>query len=229
MTLPPFPARARLLRVGLAAACALTLSAAIACGGDDGGADPTAEIEPTAVPLPTEFPSPVVTDNAFRDDTKGYSGIIPEGWRFRPNFALDAATAIYPTDAFFSPDDVNGIQASITMVCNRPAAGATLETVRADFNQFLSNFAVSDIQTEDITVAGTPAAAFTYAQELRGQSSGEETPVVTAVQKRDVTFLNGECRWLISLLTPPDTLDEHLPTFQAFLDALAFQSATPAT
>jgi hypothetical protein len=68
--------------------------------------------------------TPVITDSQFEFPDKGYSVRFPEGWTPVANFLPGPDFSV---DAFFAPEEVNGLQPNIAVNCERLQEGMGLD------------------------------------------------------------------------------------------------------
>ncbi len=165
--------------------------------------------------MATATPSFSVSGATYTFAGKGYAVDLPAGWQARASVSFDVAGARFPTDAFVAPETTSGIQPSISFSCLKPRASeATTTTFRDAWKSFLKQLLSIDVQPTPTTVAQQPAYVFAYQQN---QANGG---TVNAA-RTDVVFVAGGCRWMITLLAPPEQqaadrriLDATLATFR---------------
>ncbi|HYM14736.1 MAG TPA: hypothetical protein VEZ14_04195 [Dehalococcoidia bacterium] len=190
--------------------CAGAVAAACGGGGTSGTARPS-------TPLP---PTPVVNGNHVIVAPKGYAADVPAGWSTHPVPGPVEAPTQFPPDVYLAPttrslaDPATILQPSITVACLTPIAGATDQaSARSQWATVAAGAAsafppVTPVAEANLTVAGVPAARFDYRLTLSGGHT---------LDRADVIFVAGKCRWLIRL----DTLLGTGKTDQGFAAFLA--------
>jgi hypothetical protein len=203
----------------------------MACGGG-GGQAPTPEltlVSGTVVPgtavvstvVPsTPFPLPTITGNHVEYPSKGYSVEFPEGWTVDSNvLTYGGVTA----DAFFAPEEVAGVQASISVS-------------REDLSDVLSPETYLEEKVKTVQAIGAEGL------DVRGGSTvaGREASILNygltrdsvRLEKRDVIFVGGGHGWVITLTIPAGQGETFYPLFDAFLgsfELLASAQPTPTS
>jgi hypothetical protein len=194
--------------------CAILLIGPAACGGStDRSATTTSAATPA--PQPTTTPSFTVNDGVYTFTGKGYSVRAPDGWQAHPDVSFDVSGARFPSDAFFAPDLIGGIQPSISISCLKPLADqTTTEEFRDGWSAFLKQLLQVDVTPSATTAGSNPAFIFAYVQN---QANGE----VTNADRTDIVFLSGQCRWMITLLAPAGQRDKYLPVLDGVRTSFA--------
>lgn len=173
-------------------------------------------------PRPGVFPTPAVADGVYTFADKGYAIRPPDGWQARPNLVFDQAGSRFPADAFFAPGPAGGAQANIVSQCMKPRAEqATTDAFRDAWKQYIQQVAKVDATAEPATVAGKPAWRFAYTQPLPENTAPGDPK---AVGKVDVLLVNGDCRWMFTLTSPPGDEATNGPLFDAALASVRFLS-----
>ncbi|MDE3096922.1 MAG: hypothetical protein KGK07_13120, partial [Chloroflexota bacterium] len=171
---------------------------------------------------PTPYPTPQVNGRTYTFGQKGYSIDVPAGWLVKPDEVFDTANARFPTDAFFSPATVGGIQPNISVVCLKPRPDqATTAAFRDGWGQYLSQIVHQPVTPSALTVAGKPAYEFAYTQPLPEQTAPGQA---NAVAKIDVLLVEGGCRWMVTLAAPVDQAAQFRTFFDQALASLKFQA-----
>ena len=217
-------------RASIALSALATVALAVACSGSKSGpgatATPSAGTPQTtataAVRRPTPYPTPQVNGRTYTFGQKGYSIDAPAGWLAKPDEVFDTANARFPTDAFFSPATVGGIQPNISVVCLKPRPDqATTAAFRDGWEQYVSQIVQHPVTSRAVTVDGKPAYEFAYRQPLPEQTAPGQAQ---AVEKIDVVLVEGGCRWMVTLAAPVDQAAQFRTFFDQALASLKFQA-----
>jgi hypothetical protein len=182
------------------------MTAGWGCSGSSGGTPTTTPgsegvaVSPTVRPGPTPFPTPELTGGVYTFPLKGYSIRPPGGWQARPNAVFDPVGNTFASDAFFSPDTIDGVQPNITVQCMKPRSDqASTQAFRDGWRQYVHQIVNEDVTPTEETLAGRQAYRFSYTQPLPENANTNEAK---AVQKLDVLLVEGSCRWMFSLTAP---------------------------
>lgn len=199
---------------------------AMACGGGGGQAPtPEATLVPgtaaisTVVPN-TPFPQPTITGNHVESTSKGYSVEFPQGWTVDPNvLTYGGVTA----DAFFAPEEVAGVQASISVSREDLSEVLSPETYLQEKVKTAQAIGAEGLDVKGgSTVAGRDASILNYGL----------TRDSVRLEKRDVIFVGGGHGWVITLTVPAGQGETFYPLFDAFLgsfELLASAQPTPSS
>jgi hypothetical protein len=203
---------------------------AVACGGG-GGQAPTPEVtlvSGTVVPgtaavstvvSNTPFPLPTITGNRVESTSKGYSVEFPQGWTADSNvLTYGGVTA----DAFFAPEEVAGVQASISVSREDLSEVLSPETYLQEKVKTAQAIGAEGLDVKGgSTVAGREASILNYGL----------TRDSVRLEKRDVIFVGGGHGWVITLTIPAGQGETFYPLFDAFLgsfELLASAQPTPS-
>ncbi len=198
------------------------------CGGGSGDATGTPPTASTAGPTPASsaapgkpgYATPMVANSTYAFGEKGYSIDVPAGWKMQPNEIFDQTNARFPTDAIFAPETVGGIQPSISVTCMKPQPDqTTTDAFRDGWKTFLGLMLSREVVPQSATVEGQAAWAFEYVQPLPEQTKPDEAHEIA---KRDVTLVEGDCRWLITLVYPGDKREQYVPTLEQAMASVKF-------
>lgn len=164
---------------------ALWLPLSAACSGDGGGSG-------TETPTATSGSLPVATIEGTRfSDPIGYVAEFPAGWRADDN-AIDFGDLV--TDAFFSPDTVDGVQTSLSVTCDRlNGATVSLEQFGAENQNTALELAAIDYQQRetDVRISDRPTRYVRYSLERSD----------ITIKKSEYLFVDDQCAWSITLTT----------------------------
>ena len=202
----------------------------MACGGG-GGQAPTPEltlVSGTVVPgtavvstvVPnTPFPLPTIAGNRVESTSKGYSVEFPQGWTVDSNvLTYGGVTA----DAFFAPEEVAGVQASISVSREDLSNVLSPETYLEEKVKTVQAIGAEGLDVKGgSTVAGREASILNYGL----------TRDSVRLEKRDVIFVGGGHGWVITLTIPAGQGETFYPLFDAFLgsfELLASAQPTPS-
>lgn len=221
--------RARRLALMVTVAAMAGLGA-VACGGG-GGEAPTPKatlVSGTVVPgtaavstvVPnTPFPEPTITGNRVESTSKGYRVEFPQGWTVDSNVL---AYAWVTADAFFAPEEVTGVQPSISVSREDLSEALSPETYLQEKVKTVQAMGAEGLDVQGgSTVAGREASILNYGL----------TRDSIRLEKRDVIFVGSGHGWVITLTIPPDQGATFYPLFDAFLgsfELLAPAQATPS-
>lgn len=188
---------------------------AVACGGG-GGQAPTPEVtvvSGTVVPS-TPFPEPTITGNRVESPSKGYSVEFPQGWTVDSNvLAYGGVTA----DAFFAPEEVAGVQPSISVSREDLSEALSPETYLEEKVKTAQAVGAEGLDVKGgSTVAGREASILNYGL----------TRDSVQMEKRDVVFVDDGHGWVITLTIPHGQGATFYPLFDAFLGS--FELLAPA-
>jgi len=210
------------LIVTIAATAAL---GAAACGGR-GGQAPTPKATPasgTVVPgtavvstvVPnTPFPQPTITGNHVEYPSKGYSVEFPEGWTVDSNVLAYAGVT---ADAFFAPEEVAGLQPSISVSREDLSEALSPETYLQEKVKTAQAVGAEGLDVQGgSTVAGREASILNYGL----------TRDSVRLEKREVIFVGSGHGWVITLTIPPGQGETFYPLLEAFLGS--FELLAPA-
>jgi hypothetical protein len=174
------------------------------CGGDDGGATPTAFVPEATVDA---GPPGLLEGNTFTSVARNYRITFPEGWRADEAFAV---TPLFIIDAFLGPNDGTPVEPNLTMTCNQ-LQGQTPEQFVENKRLFASSFAENEIVDEQqVMLAGEPALRLAYTQQTG----------TVALRKVEVHQARGSCGWSAVLTSDPSR--DYTREFQAAVDSLEF-------
>jgi len=178
-----------------------------ACGGNgDEVAQPTAAGQATAGTA-TPMNTPVITDNLFEFKDKGYSVSFPEGWLPMPNYLPGPNFSI---DAFFAPEEVEGLQPNMAVTCEGLPEGMTLEEYFDLKVEVVKQVTKAEPETSSREVDGQEARQLRYTREKN---------IDAPMEKTEVFLVTERCGWDISLTVPfTDRADYHEP-FDQFVDS----------
>lgn len=199
--------RSRYLFAVIVALLSLSLAA---CGGgdeDEEVAEPTVAEQPSPAAT-TPVGTPTIVNNLFEYQDKGYSVRMPEGWSPRPNFLPGPGLSI---DAFFAPDEVQGIQPNIAITCEVLPQEMTL---REYFDVKVDRVRqVVQVEPE----VGSREVADQEALWSRFAREDADPPL----EKTEVVFMTERCAWSIAMTVPldgetdyQDVLDEFVGSFR---------------
>jgi hypothetical protein len=189
----------------------LSLGLAACGGGGDGGevAEPTAAgtaEAPSPAPVPTLATTPTITGNLFEFPERGYSVEFPEGWTPEPNFLPGPDFSV---DAFFSPDEVRGIQPNISVTCETVPEGTTLQQYFDGKNDVTRQVTHLEPDVRSREVGGLAAMVSHYAR-------ADSNP---PLEKSEAVFISDRCGWSIAMTVPLGGDTEYADVFEAFLDS----------
>ena len=209
---------------------AMTGLGAMACGGG-GGQAPTPEatlVSGTVVPgtavvstvVPnTPFPQPTITGNHVEYPSKGYGVEFPQGWTVDSNVLTYAGVT---ADAFFAPEEIAGVQPSISVSREDLSEALSPETYQQEKVKTAQAIGAEGLDVQGgTTVAGREASILNYSL----------TRDSVRLEKRDVIFVGGGHGWVITLTIPAGQGETFYPLFDAFLgsfELLASAQATPS-
>jgi hypothetical protein len=199
-------------RYFVAAILAIFALGLAACGGGGGEgevAEPTAAgtvEQPTAAPIPTAASTPTITGNLFEYPERGYSVEFPDGWTPQPNF-LPAAD--FSVDAFFAPDEVNGIQPNISVTCEAPPEGMSLQDYFNKKVDVIRQVVKVEPDVRSRQVSGQEAMISDYSRE-------KDEP---KLEKMEAVFITDKCAWSIAMTVPSGGGTTYQDMFNAFLDS----------
>jgi hypothetical protein len=203
--------------------------AAAACSGgnnaDNNGAGETPTAAASIVPATpfvtaativpsTPFPAPIITGNHLESPKKGYAVDFPDGWTVDWNIVTFGSAT---SDAFFSPNEIAGVQPSISVRREEIGNEFTFETYVDAKIQTAQGMGGQSLVTEKgSTVAGQQTLVITYG--LMRDS--------IRLEKRDVVFVSDGFGWMITLTVPAGQLATFEPLFDELLSS--FQLLGPA-
>ena len=183
------------------------------CDGSSGNVTPAAVAPSATTVVGSARPTPEVVGSTYRFLSKGYSVDAPSGWQAQPDSVFDKVNSQFPTDAFYAPDVTDKVQPNLSITCQktRPDQVTTVQ-YRDAYGALLKQIANVDVTPRLVTVDGSPAYAFDYTQEIATQA--------TSVDKTDVVFAAGNCRWLVTLAMPTGQRAMYAPVFDQALSSI---------
>jgi hypothetical protein len=192
----------------ITAILAFVTLALVACGGDGNEvAQPTAAGQSTVAGTPTPMNTPVITDNLFEFKDKGYSVRFPEGWKPLPNFLPGPDFSI---DAFFAPEEVEGVQPNMAVTCEELPEGMTLEEYFDAKVEVVKQVTQVEPETSSREVDGQDARQLRFTREHN---------IAAPMEKTEVVFITERCGWDISLTAPLNDRASYHEPFEQFVDS----------
>ena len=193
------------------------VSCMIACGGGGGTATP----EPSATTVsdpPSPNPQPTIDGSRFTFPARGYASVIPDGWHANPNSLLAGAQTV---DTFFSVDTVDGVQANISVTCEKNDANVPTEQFVTTRLATLAALSAIDVKMLGaVTVAGVQGQKVSYTLVRDAKT----------LRKTDVMFATARCGWTLALATAPAAETQHQDLFERFLQSFSLiGDAVPLT
>ena len=182
------------------------LSLGLAACGDGGEAEPTVPGQQSPSAEGTPLGEPTISGNLFEFQEKGYSVRFPEGWTPQPNFLPGPGLTI---DAFFAPEEVQGIQPNIAVSCETLPEETTL---RAYFDSKL------DVVRQVVGVEPETGSRQAGGQEgLWSRFAREEAE--PSLEKIEVVFITERCGWSIAMTVPLGGETDYQDVFDEFVDS----------
>jgi len=188
----------------------VTLTLAACGGGDEEVAQPTAAGQATAASTPTPMNTPTITDSLFEFKDKGYSVRFPEGWTPLANYLPGPDFSI---DAFFAPQEIEGVQPNIAVNCEELPEGMTLQEYFDAEVEVVKQVAKVEPETSSREVDG---------QEARQLRFTREQNIAAPMEKTDVFLITERCGWDISLTAPFNDRASYHEPFEQFVDSFRF-------
>ena len=198
---------------------------AVACGGGGGQAPtpkatlvtgtvvPGTAVVSTVVPN-TPIPEPTITGNHVEDPSKGYGVEFPQGWTVDSNVLTYAGVT---ADAFFAPEEIAGVQPSISVS-------------REDLSEVLSPEIYLEEKVKTAQAIGAEGLDVKGGSTVAGRDASILNYGLTRdsirLEKRDVVFVGGGHGWVITLTIPAGQGETFYPLFDAFLGS--FELLAPA-
>jgi hypothetical protein len=170
-----------------------------ACSDDGGDSD-----SETPTVASGGLPAATIEGTRFSDPF-GYVAEFPAGWRADDN-AIDFGDLV--TDAFFSPETVDGVQTSLSVTCDRlHGESVSLEQFGAENQNTALELAAIDYrqQESDVRISDLATRHVTYRLERND----------ITLKKSEYLFVDEQCAWSITL-TMPGSADA---SAEALLDA----------
>jgi len=191
-------------RNSLLALLAFLSVALAACGGGGEEAGPTAG--PTTAAQGTPMSTPIISDGQFEFPDKGYSVRFPDGWTPVANFLPGPDFSV---DAFFAPEEVNGLQPNMAVNCEQLQQGTDLnEYFNAKVNVVKQ---VTKVEPE----VGSRQVDGQDAKFYRFTRQDTDPPI----EKTEVFLVTEKCGWDISLTAPLENPASYRTLFDEFLDS----------
>ncbi len=145
---------------------------------------------------------------------RGYSATIPDGWTADPN---SVASGPLKVDAFFSSEEVDGVQTNIAVACEDNPENVGLAQYVEIKLETLRQLDARDLQRLGaLEVSGVPAEMVQYHYERDDLTIG----------KIDVLFVGGPCAWTVSLTAAPGVLEAGKTVLDQFLRSFQLSSAS---
>jgi len=185
----------------------VTLALAACGGGGEEAAQPTAAGQPASVATPTPMNTPTITDNLFEFKDKGYSVRFPEGWTPLPNFLPGPDFSI---DAFFAPQEIEGVQPNMAVTCEELPEGMTLEKYFDAEVEVVKQVTKAEPEISSREVDGHEARQLRFTREKN---------IAAPMEKTQVLFVTERCGWDISLTAPYNDRASYHEPFEQFLDS----------
>jgi hypothetical protein len=178
------------------------LSVALAaCGGGGEQAG-----QPTTAAQDTPTGTPIISDSQFEFPDKGYSVNFPEGWTPVANFIPGPDFSI---DAFFAPEEVNGLKPNIAVNCEQLPEGTKLD----DYFDAKVNVVKQVIKVEP--EVGSRQVNGQDAKFYRFTRQDTDPPI----EKTEVFLVTEKCGWDIALTAPYDNPASYEQLFEEFLNS----------
>jgi hypothetical protein len=185
---------------------ALLSLALTACGGGgEKAAEPTTARQPTAAVQATPMITPIITGNLFESPDKGYSVRFPEGWKPLSDFLPGPD---FWVDAFFEPEEIEGVQPNMAVTCEHPSEGMTLKEYFEQKVEVVRQVAGVEPEVSSREIAGQEALVSRFVREKNVQSP---------IEKTEVYFFTEACAWGLSLTAPYSQRDSYQDLFEEFL------------
>jgi hypothetical protein len=188
-------------RYSLLALLAFLSVALAACGGDGEEAG-----QPTTAAQGTPMSTPIISDSQFEFPDKGYSVRFPEGWTPVANFLPGPDFSI---DAFFAPEEVNGLQPNIAVNCERLPEGMKLDEYFDAKVDVVKQVIRVEPEVGSREVGGEDAKFYRFARQ------DTDPPI----EKTEVFLVTEKCGWDIALTAPYDNPASYEKLFEEFLDS----------
>ena len=177
------------------------LVSSVACGGGN-GSDVGG---PTSTPAPQ--PEPTIVGSQYFFPARGYEALIPDGWNSDANIVVAGPLKI---DGFFSPDEVDGVQANISVSCEENPSGASTEQYVENRLGTLQELASTDLKTlGSVSVGGVQGQTVSYTL-TRGP---------TTIRKIDVMVVTSTCAWTVALAAAPSEETQNREVLDRFLES----------
>jgi hypothetical protein len=180
-----------------------------ACGGGDGDGEeaaPTPAGQPSPAAAETPAAEPTITGNLLEFQDRGYSVEFPEGWTPRPNFLPGPSLTI---DAFFGPEEIQGIQPNIAISCEKLPEDTTLQEYFDSKVDIVRQ--VAEVEPE------------VGSSEVNGQeglwSRFEREEADPPLAKTEIVFLTERCGWSIAMTVPLGGATDYQEIFDEFVDS----------
>jgi hypothetical protein len=174
---------------------------------EPGATEPGATEQPTVAALPTiVLGTPTITGNLFEFEDKGYSVRFPEGWTPEPNFLPGPQLAV---DAFFAPDEVQGMQPNIAVTCETLPEGMDLKEYFDRMVDVVRQIALVEPEVSSREVSGQEALVSSFTRE-------DTKP---PLKKIEVFFVTERCGWSVALTSPLGGENGYEALFDEFLDS----------
>ncbi len=186
------------------------LASFAACrGGSSGGVIN----ELTLTPAPQ--PEPTIAGSRYYFPARGYEALIPDGWHSDANTVVAGPLKV---DTFFSPGEVDGVQANVSVSCEENPSGASTEQYVENRLETLHQLAATDVkELGSISVSGVEGQMVSYTL-VRGQ---------TTIRKTDVMVVASRCAWLLALATAPSEENQVRDVFDRFLASFRLIDDSP--